>query len=348
MRLRLQFKPPSMPQAAWAAAYRSDAPACSRYRIGEPIFRNEPLSLCTPPFLHAATRVRTRCDGVLSRACAPSATIDLNSKASAGKRARHRENKEVAMPIDMTLTQAVDARISCRAYTDQRVEQEKLAALQTILDEANEREGLRMQLVVAPAGADAAILTKKLFASNVSSCIACVGADTALAREKIGYWGEKAVLHATRLGLSTCWIASTYDQKAFNCRIDDGEAIACIIALGYAPAQMPLKQKAIRTGLRAKTKKADAMVAGDVANMPAWTSAALDCVVAAPTAVNMHPVVFTWRDGMFSAAMPKQRSAVQDMDLGICKLHFALGSGQQGHWEWGQNGRFIIGQNAGI
>lgn len=50
--------------------------------------------------------------------------------------------------------------------------------------------------------------------SGVNSYFAMAGrrADLCL-REKVGYWGEKLVLEATRLGLGTCWVGGTFDRR---------------------------------------------------------------------------------------------------------------------------------------
>ncbi len=40
--------------------------------------------------------------------------------------------------------------------------------------------------------------------------------------------------------------------------------------------------------------------------------------------------------------MPKRIIPIQDVDLGIGKLHFELGSRKKGFWQWGRHGVFRI------
>lgn len=237
--------------------------------------------------------------------------------------------------------QAIDERVSCRAYADRRVEPEKLAQIEQRIREINKREGLHFQLCGPHGGQDVAVkMSESMFVGPVYRCIACIAPTGLIAREKLGYFGEELVLLATQLGLGTCWVASTYDRESVVYKVAPGEEMACIITLGYAAEKTPLKQRTIRAGLRAKDKKLEKLMAGNVSEAPAWFADAVECARKAPTAVNLQPVVFSWQDGVASADMPKQTRAIQDVDLGICKLHFALGSRQQGTWEWGRGATF--------
>lgn len=243
----------------------------------------------------------------------------------------------------MDIREAVAKRISNRAYLDQLVEPEKIAALEARIREINEAEGLHFQLI-GPASDSgyAAIMDRKLFATDVKHCIACVGPTDVLSREKIGYFGEELVLMATQMGLGSCWVASTYQRDSVAFELAEGEDVACIITLGYVPEKQPLKQATLRMGLRARNKNVHQLMAGDVDVAPTWFVDGVKCAIAGPTAVNMQPVVFTWEDDVASADIPDQVRPIQDVDLGICKYHFMVGSGQPGTWEWGRGGRFVL------
>ncbi|MCP4542574.1 MAG: hypothetical protein GY832_36090 [Chloroflexi bacterium] len=59
--------------------------------------------------------------------------------------------------------------------------------------------------------------------------------ESAIARLDMGYALEQAVLEATRLGLSTCWITGSYDaqQAGDAVGLAPGEIAAAVCALGY-------------------------------------------------------------------------------------------------------------------
>ena len=245
----------------------------------------------------------------------------------------------------MDLQEAVRKRISNRAYLDQVVEPEILDTLEARMREINEAEGLHFQLIGPAADTGlAAIMDHKLFATDVKYCIACVGPTDLVSREKIGFFGEELVLRATQLGLGSCWVASTYRKESVAMTIDEEEDVACIITLGYVPERQPLKQATLRKGLRARDKSAHQLMAGEVEAAPDWFVEGVKCAIAGPTAVNMQPVVFTWSDGVARADIPDQMRPIQDVDLGICKYHFMVGSGQPGTWEWGRGGRFLLSE----
>jgi hypothetical protein len=120
-----------------------------------------------------------------------------------------------------------------------------------------------------------------------------------------------------------------------------------VIPLGYAPEKLPLKQRTIRTGLRARSKKQAAMYEGPTSldKAPQWIKAAIDAVWKGPSAINEQPVVFTWEggDAPVKAKLPRVSTGKEYTDLGIAKLHFELAAeacGIDGSWEWGENGAF--------
>ena len=71
---------------------------------------------------------------------------------------------------------------------------------------------------------------------------------------------------------------------------------------------------------------------------PAWVLAAMEAVRLAPSAVNRQKPVFTYDGGTVTAAVDASR-AMDWIDLGIAKLHFAEAAG--GRFTFGQDGRFL-------
>lgn len=245
----------------------------------------------------------------------------------------------------MDVFEAIERRVSCRSYSEKPVEQEKLERLAAAVERANglAGSGARFELVRA-AGPEVPCvrLSRAMFSGQPRCYIACICPDDAVAREQVGYFGEELVLFATQLGLGTCWVAGTYDAETLAVEPAEGEGIASIIPVGYETEKTPLKQRTIRAALHAKDKPYERLVAGDVAGAPAWFEPSVRAATAAPTAVNLQPVTFTWENGTASASLPSNARSVQEIDLGICKLHFKLGSRQKGTWEWGSGGQFAL------
>ncbi len=180
------------------------------------------------------------------------------------------------------------------------------------------------------------------------------------ALEDFGYMMETAVLHATALGLGTCWLGGSFTQSSFASKIDkqDHEIIPAVAAAGYAMPQVR-ERDLLRRAARSETRLPwedlffdgsfrqpltipRAVQAGDYAR-------ALEMVRLAPSASNKQP----WRivkDGdrwhFYCQRTPGygqgswyftllRLADLQRLDVGIAMCHFALSLqelGLQGSW----------------
>ena len=163
-------------------------------------------------------------------------------------------------------------------------------------------------------------------------------------REKVGYWGEKLVLEATRLGLGTCWVGGTFDRAACPCRLLPDEELVCVITVGHVSAELGGKERFIYRMVHRSTKPLEALYDAGGETPPDWFAAGMRAVRRAPSALNRQPVRFVWRDGAVSASVPDYAS--QAVDLGIAKLHFEIGAGG-GSWKPGSGGAYLRGGEAG-
>lgn len=245
----------------------------------------------------------------------------------------------------MTNTEAIDARISCRAYGDEPLTEDMLDKLRTCVSELCEESGLRFVLVGPTDGGPALKLSGRMFAGNVSTYLALIGPDDNDTRERFGYFGEKFVLYATTLGLGTCWVAGTFDRASVVVPLEDGEVIHDVIPVGNMPAKQPFAQRTIRAGLRRRDKKPEALYQGptSLADAPSWIRAGIRSVIKGPSAVNQQPVVFMHDARGLRAILHNAKREVAYTDLGIAKLHFELGAateGMHGSWQWGNGGAF--------
>lgn len=73
--------------------------------------------------------------------------------------------------------------------------------------------------------------------------------------------------------------------------------------------------------------------------VPDWIMKGMEAVVKAPSAMNRQPVEFLWQDGKLRACV-EVNNGFEEIDMGIAKLHFELGTGKAGYWELGNGAEF--------
>ena len=214
----------------------------------------------------------------------------------------------------MTEWEAVEKRISCRAYRDEPLPEEILRQLEEKAAALREASGLRF---VPVRGKPAVKLAAAMFSGRVDFCAALIGPDDALSAEKLGYYGQELVLYATQLGLGTCWVAGTYKRGKCKAVLEDGEKIVCVIAIGYGESE----------GTRHKSKPLSKICDIPEADMPVWFKNGVKAAMMAPTAMNQQKFKITLEGGrpvITAGAGPMTR-----IDLGIVKYNFEAVSGHK-------------------
>ena len=224
------------------------------------------------------------------------------------------------MQVKMDINEAMRARHSVRAYEQRSLDGEAKDVLEGRIAELNEQSGLHIQLITGePKAFDGPMAHYGKF-SSVTDYIAMIGKKGADLEEKCGYYGEKLVLLAQQLGLNTCWVAMTYSRIKTAYKLDAGEKLCIVIAIGYGKTQgVPHKSK---------TPLEVADMSGDV---PEWFKKGVEAALLAPTAVNQQKFFFTLADGKVSAKAG--RAFYSRIDLGIAKCHFELGAGKE-NFSW--------------
>lgn len=215
----------------------------------------------------------------------------------------------------MTIREAIDARHSVRRYTKRPIDGEIQRALEDEIISCNEESGLSIRLVLNDPNA-----VKGLWASygafeNADNYIMLAGPDTDDLFRLAGYFGERLVLLAETLGLRTCWIAGSYKKKNVKKLLNDGEALAAIISIGYASKPgTPHRSKSFEQVTRVEGDAPDAFRAG------------VEAALLAPTAINQQRFRFVWKDGKATVrALPGPYTLI---DLGIVQYHYEIGAGE--------------------
>ncbi len=220
----------------------------------------------------------------------------------------------------MDLMQAMQARHSVRAYTNQAIEGKVMEDLQSFIDWCNRESGLHMQLVLNEPRAFDGFLAHYGKFSGVNNYLAIVGKKGPDLDEACGYFGEKVVLYAQTLGLNTCWVALTYSKSKTAFEVKQGEKLCLVISIGYGQTQG-----------QAHASKPRAAVMTAPAPEPEWFLRGVDAALLAPTATNQQKFHFTLSDNRVSAKAGL--GFYSKVDLGIAKYHFELGAGKDS-FQW--------------
>lgn len=213
----------------------------------------------------------------------------------------------------MDLKEAMALRHSVRRYEDRPLAPAAAEALEALIARLNEESGLHMQLVKnEPKAFDSAMAHYGNF-TGVSNYFALIGKKGPALEERCGYYGERLVLEAQRLGLNTCWVALTFKKIPEAYTVASGEKLVIVIALGYGETQ----------GKAHLSKPADLL--GNISGgEPEWYKAGVEAAALAPTAVNQQKFRFAYENGRVRAKAGLGVCA--KTDLGIAKLHFELGA----------------------
>ena len=229
--------------------------------------------------------------------------------------------------LDMTLQEAIEARHSVRAFINQPLAADVVKVLEEKIAVLNLEGKLHIQLIQNEPKAFLGTMAKYGKFRNVGNYIVMAGQKADDLDERVGYYGEQLVLLAQTLGLNTCWVGLSYSKMPGTYVLDEGEKIACYIALGYGETQ----------GVGHKIKTINQVSnASDVT--PTWFRKGVEAALLAPTAVNQQKFSFEYvgmKDGHHQVHAKKGFSMIgyTQMDLGIAKYHFEIGAGKE-NFEW--------------
>ena len=236
-------------------------------------------------------------------------------------------SKEDKIIYIMTIQEAIEARHSVRAYKDQPLTEDVVKRLEEEIAVVNQKGNLHVQLIQNEPKAFQGTLAKYGKFRNANNYLVMAGKRAEDLDERVGYYGEHLVLLAQTLGLNTCWVGLSYSKVPGTYVLEEGEKIACYIALGYGETQ----------GIGHKIKTVEQVSNASDAT-PSWFRKGVEAALLAPTAVNQQKFSFEY------VGMSNNRHQVRakkgfsmigytQMDLGIAKYHFEIGAGKV-NFEW--------------
>ena len=222
----------------------------------------------------------------------------------------------------MTIQEAIKARHSVRAYKEQPLTEDVVKVLEEKIAELNREGNLHIQLILNEPKAFQGTLAKYGKFREVNNYVVVAGKKADDLDERVGYYGEHLVLFAQTLGLNTCWVGLSYSKVPGTYILEDGEKIACYIAIGYGETQ----------GVGHKIKTVE-QVSNASDTTPSWFKKGVEAALLAPTAVNQQKFSFEYvgiKDNRHQVRAKKGFSMIgyAKMDLGIAKYHFEVGAGK--------------------
>lgn len=225
------------------------------------------------------------------------------------------------------MQEAIEARHSVRAYKDLPLSEEIVKLLEDELVKLNNEGQLHIQLICNEPKAFQGTMAKYGKFRNANNYLVMAGKKAEDLDERIGYYGEHLVLLAQTLGLNTCWVGLSYSKVPGTYVLDEGEKIACYIAIGYGETQ----------GVGHKIKTVEQVSnASDIT--PSWFKKGVEAALLAPTAVNQQKFSFEHVGVKNNCHLIRAKKGFSmigytKMDLGIAKYHFEIGAGEV-NFEW--------------
>lgn len=242
----------------------------------------------------------------------------------------------------MTRQEAVLCRKSTKRYSKKSIPSALIAQLQERITQYNAESGLNMQMVLDQGEAFTGFLRSYGLFSGVQNYLLIIGEkEDKNLEEKAGFFAEQFVLDATMLCIDTSWVGATFDRKVCPVEIEEKERIVAAIVFGYRCDDSKELDKIdsilYKVMHRKKMKPKDFYKAHS--QVPDWFLAGIECVLHAPSAVNRRPIRFLYTHHGRVQAYVRFATPYNMVDLGVAKLHFAIGAGQ-GKWKYGDYGEF--------
>jgi hypothetical protein len=268
------------------------------------------------------------------------------------------------MPFSKPVTQIIQDRYSCRTYEDRPIAddtRQQLSAIASSLPLGPFGTSPRFQLVAATAGDRDALKSLGTYGFIRGATGFFVGAigNAEKQTEDYGYLMELLILHATDLGLGTCWLGGSFTKSSFAAKIGAraGELVPAVAAVGYVANRPRALDPMIRRFARSdKRLPWPSLFFQDSFNVPLSSEQAgsyalpLEMVRLGPSASNKQPwrVVMEGNSLHFYLARTRGygqgrlRKAwisadMQRLDMGIAMCHFELVArelGLDGRWRF--------------
>jgi nitroreductase len=257
----------------------------------------------------------------------------------------------------------IDRRYSCRTYLERPIaapDREALTSYMATRTAGPLGTAVRFDLIAASP--DDAGALRRLgtygFIKGATGYIAGAVRKGPGDLEDYGYLLEEVILHATGLGLGTCWLGGTFTRSSFTSRfggVGRDESMPAVVSVGY-PADDGVERIREREQGTRRFPPDELFFAGEFGRPLGRDhrdgyDEALEAVRMAPSATNKQPWRIVRRDGDWHFYLVRTRgygkgspffkllriADLQRVDLGIAMCHFELVAR-----ECGRTGRWLI------
>ena len=261
----------------------------------------------------------------------------------------------------MDTRELIDRRYSCRTYLERPISDADRESLTTFMERKTVGpfgSGVRFGLIAASTDDESALKRLGTYGFIKGATGFLVGAVRRGPRdlEDYGYLLEEVVLHATGLGLGTCWLGGTFTRSTFTSRfggVDRDEVMPAVVSIGHPGDDGTERIREREEGTRRLPP--DELFFADDFGKPldgeraGGFAGALEAVRMAPSATNKQPWRLVRRGGDWHFYLLRTKgygkgspwfkllriADLQRVDLGIAMCHFALvarESGRSGRW----------------
>jgi hypothetical protein len=246
----------------------------------------------------------------------------------------------------MNIIEIIKKRKSCRTFNHVALKHADKIELESFIIENSkglENEVLNFR-IIEKSDADRQMKLDYGLIKGHNTYILGTSLSTVASRVNYGYLMEKAVLKATEMNLSTCWVGyfdSTYFKEV---HIEDGFEIPSIVIVGYAEVRETYIGKTFRFAFNASKRQSWDNLFFNYSLKTPLTPAyvkkycdSLEMVRLAPSSGNTQPwrIFFDETKNEFhffkkSISNRYELKGLHDIDMGIAISHFELTSTQNG------------------
>jgi len=219
----------------------------------------------------------------------------------------------------MTELEAIRARHAVRNYTTRPLSPAIIDGLKEEIEKCNRLGQLHIQLVTENEGAFKSFIPLFGRFKNVKNYIALVAKKQGDFYVKCGYYGARLMIKAQQAGLNSCWVTNTYNSKKCLVSLAPNEELVGVIAIGYGTTD----------GTQHKSKSMESLCKPC---SDKWFINGMNAAVLAPTGLNKQNF-FIEANGDTVSIRTKDNSPMSQIDTGIVKYHFEVGTGRE-NFSW--------------